>query len=110
FGVIKHHFQILLLPPEYPIEIQALIPVTLCVIHNLIMLHEQDPDADGEMQEGDSGGDGGTEEVGDIEQEETRALCNPIAEAMWHDYQDYLQKQGQTRSLIVLHTLISLYK
>ncbi|KIO03190.1 hypothetical protein M404DRAFT_146007, partial [Pisolithus tinctorius Marx 270] len=89
FGVIKCHFQILLLPPEYPIEIQALIPVALCVIHNLIMLHEQDPDADGEMLEGDSRGDGGTGEV-------ARALCDSIAEAMWHDYQEYLWKQGQT--------------
>ncbi|KIN96093.1 hypothetical protein M404DRAFT_164100, partial [Pisolithus tinctorius Marx 270] len=89
FGVIKCHFRILLLPPEYPIEIQALIPVALCVIHNLIMSHKWDPDADGEMLEGDSGGDGGTGEV-------ARALHDSIAEAMWHDYQEYLQKRGQT--------------
>ncbi|KIO13318.1 hypothetical protein M404DRAFT_123206, partial [Pisolithus tinctorius Marx 270] len=96
FGVIKRHFRILLLPPEYPIEIQALIPVTLCVIHNLIMSHKRDPDADGEMPEGDSRGDGGTGEVGDIEQEETRVLHDSIAEAMWHDYQEYLRKRGQS--------------
>ena len=43
FGVIKRCFRILLLPPEYSIDIQAYIPVALCVIHNIIKSHS-DPD------------------------------------------------------------------
>jgi hypothetical protein len=30
----------LLLPPEYSLEIQARIPTTLCVLHNFILTHD----------------------------------------------------------------------
>jgi len=34
FGVIKWHFRILLVAPEYGLGIQAQIPTALCAIHN----------------------------------------------------------------------------
>ena len=39
FGVLKQHFRILLLAPEYSLEIQAWIPAALCAIHNFICTH-----------------------------------------------------------------------
>ncbi|KAG2062952.1 hypothetical protein BDR04DRAFT_988490, partial [Suillus decipiens] len=40
FGVIKHQFCILLLPPEYSMDIQAHIPPALCLVHNVIRVHD----------------------------------------------------------------------
>jgi hypothetical protein len=40
FGVVKRRFQILLLAPEYNLEIQARIPAALCVIHNFIAKYD----------------------------------------------------------------------
>jgi hypothetical protein len=42
FGVLKCHFRILLLAPEYNLEIQAQIPATLTSIHNFICSHDSD--------------------------------------------------------------------
>jgi hypothetical protein len=39
FGVIKHQFHILLLPPEYKMDIQVCIPPALCLVHNVIQVH-----------------------------------------------------------------------
>ena len=36
FGVLKHRFWILILPPAYSPKVQARIPAALGVIHNLI--------------------------------------------------------------------------
>ena len=44
FGVLKHCFRILLLVPEYNLEIQAQILAALAAIHNFI--HSHDPDDD----------------------------------------------------------------
>ena len=38
FGVLKRHFRILLLAPEYSLQIQARIPAALCAIHNFITI------------------------------------------------------------------------
>ena len=40
FGVLKRCFRILLLAPEYNLEIQARIPAALCSIHNFIRTHD----------------------------------------------------------------------
>ena len=42
FGVLKRCFQILLVAPEYSLEIQAQIPAALCAIHNFIRTYETD--------------------------------------------------------------------
>lgn len=36
FGVLKRRFRILLLPPEYDLDIAANIPLALAAIHNII--------------------------------------------------------------------------
>ena len=40
FGVLKHRFCILLLAPEYNMNIQAQIPTALCAIRNFIHMHD----------------------------------------------------------------------
>ena len=57
FGVLKGHFWILLLAPEYSLEIQARIPAALCAIHNFIRIHDSVDEATNTS--GDHG-DGGT--------------------------------------------------
>ena len=42
FGVLKQQWQILCLPPEFSMEVQARIPAALCAIHNFIQ--HLDPD------------------------------------------------------------------
>lgn len=42
FGVLKQRFRILHLPPHYPLDFQARIPVALCALQNFI--HEIDHD------------------------------------------------------------------
>ncbi|KIM56854.1 hypothetical protein SCLCIDRAFT_131712, partial [Scleroderma citrinum Foug A] len=62
FGVLKCHFCILLLAPEYNIQIQACIPAALCAIHNFICIHDGDEDPVGgeDYDELDEHGVGGT--------------------------------------------------
>ncbi|KAG2063452.1 hypothetical protein BDR04DRAFT_1037925, partial [Suillus decipiens] len=33
---LKNHFQILVLPPHYTMNVQACIPSALCLVHNVI--------------------------------------------------------------------------
>ena len=114
FGVIKHRFRILLLPPEYSIEVQAFIPVALCILHNIITSHNE-PENNSIMQDWAASierGDGIEEDTGDeeirfedgreaeVEVEEispvnSKALRDTIAEAMWNDYQGHLQTRGE---------------
>ena len=42
FGVLKHQWWILQIPPEYDMDIQAHIPAALCALHNF--MHSQEPD------------------------------------------------------------------
>jgi DDE superfamily endonuclease len=39
FGILKRRFRILLIAPEYSLEIQARIPAALCAVHNFIRTH-----------------------------------------------------------------------
>ena len=45
FGVLKQHFQILLLPSHYPLAFQSHIPVTLCALQNFIQEIDHDEGA-----------------------------------------------------------------
>ena len=40
FSILKCQFQILLLPLEYDISIQVYIPPALCLVHNVICIHD----------------------------------------------------------------------
>ena len=55
FGVLKRRFQILLLAPEYSMDIQSRLPAALCTLHNFIWTH--DPDGEIEMEDHDIGMD-----------------------------------------------------
>ena len=44
FGVLKRRFWILLITPEYSLEIQAHIPAALATVHNFICHHEPGED------------------------------------------------------------------
>lgn len=103
FGVLKKRFRILLIAPEYNLNIQARLPAALCTIHNFIRIHTPDEPAD--QYDADSimfggGGGGGNldddqpagETAGDGEPSERR---DAIAQAMWDDYQQVLQERGQ---------------
>ncbi|KIO10383.1 hypothetical protein M404DRAFT_21335 [Pisolithus tinctorius Marx 270] len=39
-GVIKRRFRILIMPPEYGMDVQARIPPALCCIHNIIRMYD----------------------------------------------------------------------
>jgi len=96
FGVLKKRFRILLLPTHYPLDIQARIPVALCVVHNFIMLHHpsdqpihDDDDPMGGSNEGDGSGDEGEDEDdGDVN------MRDRIARQMWDDYVELLHARG----------------
>jgi hypothetical protein len=59
FEVLKKHFCILLIRPEYNMTVQAQIPAALCALHNFIHIHdpcEQDlPGEEYHNQEGYAG-------------------------------------------------------
>jgi len=95
FGILKRRFRILLLPPEYALDIQARIPSALSVIHNFITIHdpgESEPDEADEADVGFGAGDTGVAAAelgagGPGAQGDAGNLRDNIAEAMWVDYQ-----------------------
>ena len=100
FGVVKCRFRILLLPPEYSMEIQARIPPALCLVHNVIRVH--DPNdmmeyrnvLDEHLLTTDTGSlaDGPP-----TEQARTRANLHrdQIASEMWEDYNKERVRRGE---------------
>jgi hypothetical protein len=42
FGMLKNSFRILSLPPFYPMSVQARIPPAVCLVHNVIWVHDPD--------------------------------------------------------------------
>ena len=99
FGILKWHFQILLLPIEYDLNMQAYLPITLACLHNLILIHEplnnisdmadsnNDSDNDSEdsyfnpwKNEAETG-------CGISDCSVASNICNCIAQRMWNDYQ-----------------------
>lgn len=100
FGILKHHFCILLIGPEYDFEIQARIPAALATLHNFIQLHTPDTqennkdDINGEADENglyiiDCSG------VPDPvdEDDHMKVLWEKIAQEMWNDYQHLIREQ-----------------
>lgn len=90
FGVLKHRFRILLLPPSYSMAIQARIPAALCALHNFI--NENDLNQD--INEGDVddpyGYDpecGVTGQGAQLEESGMDVRRDRIATDMWDDYQ-----------------------
>jgi hypothetical protein len=101
FGVVKQHFYILLLAPEYSIKTQ--IPSALCAIHNFIQVHDSNegqlPGQDPEHSNFTSNaGDSGVQQMEYNEDNvpgEIKAHHDAIAQAMWESYQQILEECEQ---------------
>jgi hypothetical protein len=99
FGVLKRRFRILLLAPEYSLDIQARIPTALCAVHNFIRMHDKE---EGQLVENgtsdiidsdhhDYPQPGGMAEAED--DTDAKIMRNRIAQAMWDDYQCVLTER-----------------
>ena len=98
FGVIKQKFQILLLAPEYDLDIQARLPAALCALHNFPREHDSEITA-----LDDNGGHidhefhhrGGIHEMEGVGADDPEAvdMRDNIAHKMWVDYLSYLEDE-----------------
>ena len=92
FGVLKRRFRILLLAPEYNLDIQARIPAALCAIHNFIGIHNPDEELIHAGDENDENGDDNAPFDNHGAQAAGAGFDGPsvrrdnIAQAMWDDY------------------------
>ena len=95
FGVLKCRFQILLLAPEYSLEVQAWIPVALAAIHNFISIHNpHDQPISSTAPDGHSAGNSMYDDHDNDEDLGAPGLNDPdhdlhqdmIAQNMWDDY------------------------
>lgn len=90
FGVLKCRFRILLLAPEYSMDIQAQIPTPLCAIHNFICEHDLQEGVLLETRSFFDGGDSDSEPPTAAMMEEANteagARRDRIAQEMWEDY------------------------
>lgn len=99
FGVIKRRFRILLLPPQYDMGIQARIPPALCLVHNVIRVH----DPNDMMEYRDVLDEHLLTDTGSLadgpptEQARTRASLrrDQIASEMWEDYNKERVRRGE---------------
>jgi hypothetical protein len=90
--VLKRRFRILLLAPEYSLQIQARIPAALCAIHNFICIHDPaedtiltvDDDDDNAPRPLDHDHEASAAAAAEIDTPSTKRDC--IAQAMWDDY------------------------
>ncbi|KAG2071038.1 hypothetical protein BDR04DRAFT_993567, partial [Suillus decipiens] len=99
FGMLKSHFKILLLPPHYTMDVQAHIPLALCLVHNVIHLHNPDDMLDYCQVNIDDVGpyDIGMLAQGPPNEEACTRLHdhhNAIAHQMWEHYNRVQLKRG----------------
>jgi hypothetical protein len=102
FGVLKRRFRILVLPPEYSMKIQALIPPALCAIHNFIRRYDPNEIQSLIVLEVDVPTNIDPQIFGTLaERLPTRASRQTaeenrdnIAQAMWDDYQVFIRERA----------------
>ena len=99
FGVLKCRFRILLLSPEYSLEIQAQIPAALCTIHNFICTHDVDenvvePDLGDDEAQNDHDHDHIASAAAAAELDHPSARWDHIAQQMWDDYVRIRNERG----------------
>jgi hypothetical protein len=108
FGVLKNRFRILLLAPQYSVEIQSQIPAALAALHNFIQINDpqakihltgnNSDHAPGGFYAGDdslivpTGRDMDVEEEQDIS--DASLQRNRIADNMWTEYQQVLYQRS----------------
>ena len=93
FGFLKNRFQILLLPPDYIMDVQLRVPSALCFVHNVIRIHDPNDmmdfrDLDFDPGSYDAGalaeGPPSPNEAAQPSHAQTRR--DAIAHQMWADY------------------------
>lgn len=99
FGVLKRRYRILLLAPEYSLEIQARIPSALAAIHNFIRLHDpKEGTLEGDIDDSIYGHFGETSESNPhapaTVEDEVDIRRDRIAQAMWDDYKRVCEERG----------------
>ena len=100
FGVLKNRFKILLLPPHYKMDVQVRIPAALCLVHNVIRIHDLNDMMDYRQVDLDEP----EHDVGTLaEGPPTAEACtrahqhrDEIALRMWEDYNLTRQERGQS--------------
>jgi hypothetical protein len=96
FGILKRRFRILQLPPEYNMDVQALIPPALAALHNFIRkfdpdeIHEFDPVQFEMVHRPESAGELGRGPATSNERARANERRDKIAADMWEQYQRYL--------------------
>jgi hypothetical protein len=105
FGVLKRRFRILLLAPEYSLEVQARIPAALAAVHNFISIHDPHdhpissttPQADGALHMYDDDSDDHEDfaiQVGAPANSIHDQRRDMIAQKMWDDYVGICTERG----------------
>ncbi|KIK14633.1 hypothetical protein PISMIDRAFT_116670 [Pisolithus microcarpus 441] len=98
FSILKHQFQILLLAPEYNVDMQACIPMALCALHNFIYSCDENEEDDSDITLDTDDKDDPQVAAGSAMQVDNLAasrLWDDIMVAMWNDYQAILVEQAQ---------------
>lgn len=103
---MKRRFRILLIAPEYNLDIQARLPAALCTIHNFIRIHDPQEPADQHDTDAfvfntgnprfDNDYIASAEEA--AAQDQPSARRDQIAQEMWDDYQRILQEREDMES------------
>jgi hypothetical protein len=100
FGVLKRRFRILLIAPEYGLDIQARIPSALCAVHNFNRKHDL-PDSeeafpnDRAYFDDNDDTDNVPHPTDDAEEgNNAGTMRDQIAQAMWDDYLNVLHERG----------------
>ena len=103
-GVLKRRFWILVIPPEFNMDIQAKIPPALCCIHNIIRQHDPEELRDTESQLPTAEYPGGQTDqtvvfgtlaggfITAIERDRMTAKQDDIAGQLWEDHLSYIQR------------------
>jgi hypothetical protein len=100
FGILKRRFRILVLPPEYSMEIQARIPAALCALHNFIRRSDPTeiddyPDATdlaGGHVNGVEIGELATRAINTAERDRMSLKRDDIAQDMWDCYMAWVRR------------------
>jgi len=96
--VLKRRFRILLLAPEYSLQVQARIPAALCAIHNFITAHDPTEDTILTVDDDDDseplGPDHEAPATATAETDTPSMKRDHIAQAMWDDYLAICQQRG----------------
>jgi hypothetical protein len=102
FGVLKQRFRILLLAPEYDLNIQAKIPAALCAIHNFIWINDADEGSLPEERNLHDQDHNIGVFVGENLEEDNNEMArrrDQIAQSMWEDYQQILIERDMVYGL-----------